>query len=88
MWHLKTKLGTFWIVSEEESHDKAPGTANRYYLGMDDATIRAYDALQDAVKDVYNHTTGELHWDVDTHIKVPEEITSWQEGEPEVWQKN
>jgi hypothetical protein len=82
MWHLKTKLGTFWIVQPEENQDK------RCYLGMDDTTIRAYSDVQDAIEDVCNHTTGEINWDVDTRIKVPSDIHLWQEGEPEVWRKN
>jgi hypothetical protein len=89
MWHLKTKLGTFWIVSNQESDDSSQTAHDkRYYLGMDDTTIRVYGDAQEAIEDICNHTTGELQWDADTRIKVPADIALWQEGEPEVWRKN
>lgn len=88
MWHLKTKLGTFWIVSNQEGDENHDGdNHHRYYLGMDDTTIRAYNEAQDAIEDVCNHTTGEIQWDVDTRIKVPTDIHLWQEGEPDIWKK-
>jgi hypothetical protein len=91
MWHLKTKLGTFWIVSSQESDDRSANAGQereQYYLGMDDDTIRAYGDAQEAIKDICNHTTGEIKWDVDTRIKVPADLALWQEGEPEEWRKN
>lgn len=88
MWHFKTKLGTFWIVQPQENEAGVSSDDKRCYLGMDDTTIRAYGDIQDAVEDVYNHTTGEIQWDVDTRIKVPADIHQWQEGEPEIWRKN
>lgn len=80
MWHMKTKLGTFWIIQTEEEHPK-------YFLGMDDNTLRSYDDVEEALQDVCNHTTGELTWDLDTRTKVPSDLKQWLEGEPEIWQK-
>lgn len=77
MWHHKTKLGTFWIVESEENHE--------YYLGMDDNTLAHYKKLEDAINDIKKQETGHLRWDMSRNSAIPEDISEWDDGEPENW---
>lgn len=79
MWHHKTKLGTFWIVESEETH--------QYYLGMDDESLGCYQRIEDAIHDIQDKSTGNLKWDVSRNVMVPEDVHQWLEGEPENWDK-
>ena len=78
MWHLKTKLGTFWIVeSDDELH--------QYFLGCDDDNLGAYPSVDEAVIHVINQETGYLKWDIHPHVQAPESIEQWMEGPPKEW---
>ena len=77
MWYHKTRLGTFWIVEDDKSHD--------YYLGMDEDSLGVYHRLEDAIHDIKCQETGELKWDLAKAPEVPEDIHDWVEGEPEHW---
>ncbi|MBS0285881.1 MAG: hypothetical protein JSR17_00775 [Proteobacteria bacterium] len=80
MWYHKTKLGTFWIVESEDTH--------QYFLGMDDDSIGCYKRLEDAVRDIKEQETGNIKWDQSRNIEVPEDVEhEWVEGEPENWNK-
>ena len=79
IWHHKTKIGTFWIVESEESH--------QYYLGMDNDSLGCYKRLEDAIKDIREQSTGQLKWDEARSSFVPEDVHEWVEGEPENWNK-
>ncbi len=80
MWFHKTKLGTFWIVESEESH--------QYYLGFDEDSIGCYQRLEDAIRDIKDKETGNLRWDESRNVAVPEDVVhQWDEGEPENWNK-
>jgi hypothetical protein len=80
MWYHKTKLGTFWIVESEDTH--------QYYLGMDEDSIGCYKRLEDAIRDIKEQSTGNLKWDESRNIEVPEDVVHlWEEGEPENWNK-
>jgi hypothetical protein len=79
MWHHKTKLGTFWIVESEESHE--------YYLGMDSDSLGCYKRIEDAIKDIREQSTGQLKWDESRPKEVPTDVHEWVEGEPENWNK-
>ncbi len=80
MWYHKTKLGTFWIVESEDTH--------QYYLGMDDDSIGCYKRLEDAIRDIKVQETGNIKWDQSRNIEVPEDVMhEWVEGEPENWNK-
>lgn len=80
MWHLKTKLGTFWVVETNNE------TNERYFLGINDQELGAYNDLETAAKDVYEQSTGYLQWDSQAKVKVPESISQWAEGDPETWE--
>jgi hypothetical protein len=79
MWHLKTKLGTFWVVETNNE------STERYFLGINDQELGAYNDLETAAKDVYEQSTGYLQWDSQAKVKVPESISQWAEGDPETW---
>ncbi len=80
MWYHKTKLGTFWIVESEDTH--------QYYLGMDEDSIGCYKRLEDAIGDIKKQETGNLKWDQSRNIEVPDDVVhEWVEGEPENWNK-
>lgn len=80
MWHLKTNLGVFWVVPVTEGK-------NKYVLGVNDHDLAFYTDVEQAAKDVHDQNTGYLQWDVQTHVKAPEHIMEWLEGEPEEWYK-
>lgn len=82
MWHLKTRLGTFWVVESEsdETH-----RAN-YTLGVDDYELGKYDDINKAVRDVYEQETGHYSWDSLSRIRAPKDISEWRGGEPTNWQ--
>ena len=79
MWHHKTKIGTFWIVESEQNHE--------YYLGLDEESLGQYKRIEDAIKDICEHQTGNLEWDIAANVTVPEDVFEWAEGEPENWNK-
>jgi hypothetical protein len=77
MWHHKTKLGNFWIVESEENHE--------FYIGLDDEALGHYKRLEDAIRDIRQQRTGSYRWDVAKNAAVPEDVTEWEEGEPDYW---
>ena len=79
MWHLRTRLGVFWVV--EQSGDMG----NLYRLGLDDTELGVYKEAQDAVRDVCEQSTGHLNWDCSSNIRVPKAIGEWRQGEPDGW---
>jgi hypothetical protein len=81
MWHLKTKMGVFWVVPLTESR-------NKYLLGINDSELAFYTDIDQAAKDVHDQTTGYLKWDIDSKVKAPEHITDWVEGEPQTWKQH
>lgn len=81
MWHLKTKLGVFWVMPISE-------TENKYFLGLNDDPIGEYPDAEQAAKDVHNQRTGYYKWDLQDKVKVPEHINEWMEGEPRDWKKD
>lgn len=78
MWHLKTRLGTFWIVESDED-------AQKYYLGCEDEELGAYASVDRALDDVCNKETGFFKWDEQDKLQAPHEIEQWSEGPPEGW---
>jgi hypothetical protein len=81
MWHLKTKLGVFWVVP-------LPASSDKFLLGVNDDELGFYTDLDQAAKDVHDQTTGFLKWDMQPVVKAPEHITEWLEGEPSAWRKH
>lgn len=81
MWHLKTRLGTFWVV-EEGVEDTKEG---KYFLGINDEELGAYSDANSAAKDVHDQSTGYFNWDCQSKIKAPDDLQDWVEGEPENW---
>ncbi len=83
MWHLRTKLGVFWLV-ETNSSDAGPQN-QKYFLGVDDHELGVYDNASKAAKDVHDQETGFFRWDCQSTVKIPEDISNWSKGEPEEW---
>ncbi len=79
MWHLKTKMGVFWVAAIDEKSKK-------YYLGVNDQELGVYNDAEQAAKDVRDQRTGYLRWDVESKVKAPEHISEWASGEPRDWQ--
>ena len=79
MWHLKTKLGTFWVV--EANND----LKDRYFLGVNDQELGSYNDLDLAAKDVHEQATGYLQWDSQAKVKAPDNISQWVQGVPDNW---
>ena len=79
MWHLQTKVGTFWIVDAEDNPDE-------YLLGMDNDVLGRYQAPESAVDDVQRHETGCLLWDAGSSTRGAPGLKSWHEGPPEAWE--
>ncbi len=80
MWHLKTKLGEFWVVPLSESN-------NRYLLGVNDEELAFYTDIEEAAQAVRNQSTGFLQWDSQTEVRAPAQIKEWVEGEPQSWKQ-
>ncbi|MAZ44218.1 MAG: hypothetical protein CMF48_03465 [Legionellales bacterium] len=80
MWHLQTKVGTFWIVDAEEHEGE-------YLLGMDNDVLGRYDDPQKAVNDVRQHETGCLMWDMGSVSRPAPELEEWHTGLPDAWEK-
>lgn len=78
MWHLKTNVGTFWIVAAEK-----PGA---YILGVEDVDLGTYSAPECAVQDVQQHSTGCLGWDEQLHGKAAPDLGAWHPGLPRAWE--
>ena len=78
MWHLKTKLGTFWLV-------EASNNTEQYLLGINDQELGTYQDANIAAHDVYEQATGYFKWDSQAKIKAPTNITEWLEGAPDNW---
>lgn len=78
MWHYLTKLGTFWIAEGDNKEEK-------YVLGLNDETLGVYHRVDDVILDIKAHSTGNLEWDSDTRLKIPTDLTMWQQGEPKDW---
>lgn len=81
MWHLKTKLGVFWVAPVSDS-------SNKYFLGVNNEELGLYTDVEQAAKDVHDHATGYLKWDTEIRNKAPEHITQWVLGEPKEWRSN
>lgn len=81
MWHLKTRLGTFWVVEKPTTDSKQ----HKYCLGIDDEELGEYTDADKAASDVCSQSTGFLRWDCQSRIKAPADIAHWKEGEPENW---
>lgn len=81
MWHLKTKVGLFWVAPVADLKDK-------YFLGINDQELGIYPDADQAAKDVHDQRTGYLSWDSQSRIKAPEHIFDWSEGEPKEWKKH
>jgi len=80
MWHLKTKMGTFWILPLHDSK-------HAYVLGVNDDELAFYTDIEKAAKDVREQATGFLRWDTERVVKAPEHISEWANGEPQEWRK-
>lgn len=78
MWHLKTQVGTFWILKKEANDPQ-------YLLGCEDEDLGEYQSLEGVLKDLKNQETGYLKWDEQLNIKAPDEIDRWEQGVPEHW---
>lgn len=78
MWHLKTKLGVFWVVP-------VSSYKNEFRLGVNDEELGFYTSLDQAAKDVHDQATGFLKWDMQPVARAPEHIAEWVEGEPRGW---
>lgn len=83
MWHLKTKLGIFWVV--EASKDTSSAQRKSYYLGIDDQELGVYDDIAKAAKDVHQQATGYFSWDCQSKVQAPAVIGDWKQGQPEDW---
>jgi hypothetical protein len=81
MWHLKTRLGVFWVVPISSSEKK-------FLLGVNDEELGIYTDIEQAAKDVHDQATGFLRWDVQPIARAPERIAEWAQGEPKSWDKN
>lgn len=81
MWHLKTRLGVFWVVPVDK------GNHHQFILGVNDDELAFYTDVEQAAKDVHDQSTGFLKWDSLGAVKAPEHITEWEEGEPRGWKK-
>lgn len=79
MWHLKTKLGTFWLVESEGTESK------KFLFGVDDHELGTYTDVAAAAKDVYQQATGFLQWDSQSKVRAPTNIEQWNTGLPEGW---
>jgi len=78
MWHLKTRLGVFWVVPLTDKN-------NKYYLGVDDLELGEYTDAEQAARDVHDQATGYYKWDSQPKVKAPEHIEEWAMGEPKDW---
>lgn len=81
MWHLKTRLGVFWVVPMSSSE-------NKFLLGVNDEELGLYTDVERAAKDVHDQATGCLKWDIQSTVRAPEHIREWAEGEPKSWDKH
>ncbi len=79
MWHLRTRLGVFWVVEQRSD------TGQVFRLCLDDLELGVYKDAQEAVKDVCEQSTGHLNWDCSSNIRAPKMINDWREGEPAGW---
>jgi len=80
MWHLKTRLGVFWVVPLSQ-------TKNQFLLGINDDELAFYTDIEQAAKDVHDQSTGFLSWDTQAKVHAPEHISEWVLGEPQNWKK-
>jgi len=80
MWHLKTKLGTFWVLPLAEKK-------GRFVLGLNDEELSFYTDTEQAARAVHDQSTGCLKWDIASRPTAPEHITEWVEGEPKEWSR-
>lgn len=78
MWHLKTKLGTFWVMPVTEADSQC-------YLGIDDHQLGVFRDPNDAIKNVTEQNTGHLQWDCLSRAKAPQHLDKWSKGSPEEW---
>ena len=79
MWHLKTKLGTFWILETSEDNEE-------YLLGVNDEQLCRYKSTDAAIKDVCEQSTGYLSWDCQSRVRAPTDLSGWHEGVPDNWE--
>ncbi len=88
MWHLKTRLGVFWVAPLSEVETKQTSKQNKhekYYLGVNDEALGIYNDADEAAKDVHDQKTGYYKWDLETRVQAPLHINEWAEGEPKDW---
>lgn len=79
MWHLKTRLGTFWVIPLAD-------VANKFYLGVNEQELGVYNEAEQAARDVHDQLTGYYRWDCQPRVRAPEHIAQWAEGEPQNWE--
>jgi len=82
MWHLKTKVGVFWVVPLQET------TKEGFLLGLNDDELCTYTDADQAARDVHDQSTGFFKWDLQPRIKAPEHLQGWVQGEPNDWKKH
>lgn len=79
MWHLKTKMGTFWIIESEEPENR------HFFYGLDDDALGSHQQLNEVLDDICTQSTGSLLWDGASNVTAPHDIAQWVDGEPESW---
>ena len=80
MWHLKTRLGTFWVMESED-----PKSSDKFLLGIDDDELAEFSSADDAAEHVYAQETGFYKWDCLAKHKAPPSLAQWETGAPEDW---
>jgi hypothetical protein len=79
MWHLKTKQGTFWIMSG------ADDTLGKYFFGVDNIDLGVYNDVGRVISDVREQLTGHIKWDCLLRVSAPARLDDWISGIPEDW---
>ena len=87
IWHLKTRLGTFWVMEDELNACSDDDGDKKYYLGVDDVELAPYTDAEQAARDVYEQATGYFKWDCQSKINVPSDLSKWAQGSPDGWGK-
>jgi hypothetical protein len=54
-------------------------------LGVNNDELGVYDDADAAAKDVHDQATGFYQWDCQSHVRAPDHLSKWVEGEPENW---
>lgn len=87
MWHLKTKVGVFWVtpIPENDVNSYKKKKNSKYFLGINDQELGIYTDAEEAARDVHEQRTGFYKWDCSSRINAPEHINEWVLGEPNDW---